>query len=346
MAIKGAENYDSARTDEMNMLNDIDAIVKETVKNIEDGNYTPGVGDDNPPATPTLPTIFQTIEETKQIAENSVAKTVDYTPTANQEYNVEAIYSGYYYDQSWSTSDYDGTWSVWGTDDNYIYIISTTDTSKILYLQGALMYNNGATLLDTLCDVIFTNKTIYPDSAGQNLKLEQILEVKSSSVSNSAGSTYGTTPYAYNIKCPYIWDTYERSQSGSVNNRSKAYALTTNTKTERQECRPYYTLWHNDNINISSAWVNSNYYSLVMQPAQSRMYWLSSQYVFPYSDSSCFFGLQRVVSSGVRSLLEYDDSGSPISEWASAYIRPLVKFPIEDYALQENGCTVKIVKRG
>ena len=33
MAIKGAQDYDKAQQDEMNMLNDIDAMVKETLKN-------------------------------------------------------------------------------------------------------------------------------------------------------------------------------------------------------------------------------------------------------------------------------------------------------------------------
>ena len=33
MAIKGAEDYDQAQQNEMNMLNDIDAMVKETLKN-------------------------------------------------------------------------------------------------------------------------------------------------------------------------------------------------------------------------------------------------------------------------------------------------------------------------
>ena len=41
MAIKGAQDYDKAQSDEMNMLNDIDSMVKETLKNIEDGTVKP-----------------------------------------------------------------------------------------------------------------------------------------------------------------------------------------------------------------------------------------------------------------------------------------------------------------
>ena len=53
MAIKGAQDYDKAQLDEMNMLNDIDAMVRETVKNIEDGTITSP--DPSDPDNPTPP---------------------------------------------------------------------------------------------------------------------------------------------------------------------------------------------------------------------------------------------------------------------------------------------------
>ena len=85
MAIKGAQDYDKAQQNEMNMLNDIDAMVKETLKNIEDGTTKPK------PDEPTPPEFAETIER----ANNNIGKAVDYSPKANQSYNVETKYSGH-----------------------------------------------------------------------------------------------------------------------------------------------------------------------------------------------------------------------------------------------------------
>ena len=196
MAIKGAEDYDKAQQNEMNMLNDIDAMVKETLKNIEDGTR---------PEKPTLPIIPQTDEETKEIANNNIGKAVDYSPKANQSYNVEAIYSGHSSNQIFNTSNITGGWSLWGVDDTNIYVIadnSTSVTSKKLTLANHLGYNNGVTLLDTICDTCFTDKTTYPNMKGQNLKLEQVLDVKATSIANSS-TKYGKTPYSYSFTYPY-----------------------------------------------------------------------------------------------------------------------------------------------
>ena len=82
MAIKGAEDYDKAQQNEMNMLNEIDSMVKETIKNIEDGTVKPKPDPDEPTPPPT-PDFSETIE----IANNNIGSAVDYTPKAGQTYS-------------------------------------------------------------------------------------------------------------------------------------------------------------------------------------------------------------------------------------------------------------------
>lgn len=76
MAIESTQKYDSAQTTEMNMLNEIDTIVKETVKNLESGA---GV---SKPDVPNDPIAIE-------IANNTVGEIVDYKPKANQVYSTE-----------------------------------------------------------------------------------------------------------------------------------------------------------------------------------------------------------------------------------------------------------------
>ena len=61
MAIKGAQDYDKAQNDEMNMLNEIDSMVKETIKNIEDGTTKPKPE----PPTPSNPWDKDDLDEVK-----------------------------------------------------------------------------------------------------------------------------------------------------------------------------------------------------------------------------------------------------------------------------------------
>ena len=63
MAINGAEDYDKAKSNEMNMLNDIDVMVREIVKNIEEGTVTSPAP--SGPETPTNPWGKDDLEEVK-----------------------------------------------------------------------------------------------------------------------------------------------------------------------------------------------------------------------------------------------------------------------------------------
>ena len=431
LAVKASQDYQREQTNEMEKLNEIDNMVKETLKNIEDGTVippapdAPGVesvtltvdGTPNGSIAKVIATVqpenagvvsykFEyklsteadyklgqeinssnkscsytymdltqlvvnnlkvtvtdhkgnnkeaIIEVTPDVAEpmNPTIDTtyggleVAYIPKAGQTYNVASTYSGYSSNQSWSTSDYTGTWSVWGTDDNYIYIISTTGTSKTLYLQGALGYNNGVTLLDTLCDTIFTDKTTYPGSAAQNLKLEQVLAVKASSISNNYASTYGTQPYTYEYTYPYTWNAYEKTEANSTTNRSTAYPLTTNTTTTSQTYSPYFTLWHNTTMKTSTAWINSNYYTLVLLTGEPQSYWLSSRFVQPSTSWVCNFGMHYIMGGGVyeHALYWRDHFGTDCQSYTPLAIRPIVSFPRSMYELDTSTTPAKIVKK-
>jgi len=70
MAIKGAQDYDKAQQNEMNMLNEIDSMVKETIKNIEDGTTKPKPDPEPEPPTPSNPWDKDDLDEVKVKDEN------------------------------------------------------------------------------------------------------------------------------------------------------------------------------------------------------------------------------------------------------------------------------------
>ena len=78
-------------------------------------------------------------------------------------------------------------------------------------------------------------------------------------------------------------------------------------------------------MNTSSAWTNSTYYDMVMTPAQSKAYWLSSRSVI-LSSSICDFGLQYVSSDGVGGYNVYYSNGN--ASGSRYAVRPLVSIPL------------------
>ena len=101
-------------------------------------------------------------------------------------------------------------------------------------------------------------------------------------------------------------------------------------------------------MNTSSAWTSAAYFRMVMTPAQSKAYWLSSRCVYPRDSSLCYFGLQRVESGGVGySALYYYSSGSPSSGYDSYAVRPLVSIPLASCEITQNeDGTFHIAPRG
>lgn len=241
--------------------------------------------------------------------EEDVGKTVNYIPKANQSYTVDPEFSGSGSSQIFNTSDIAEGWSLWGTDDENIYVISNSSTkvtSKRLHLGGVKGYNNGVTLLDSVCDTCFTDKEMYPGMKGQSLKLEQVLAVASSSATNTRPD-YGMKPNSYCCSYPYIWDTYEKSDTTKgqgakdwETNRSIAYPLTTETTTSSQTYSPYSNYYYNNSMDTSSAWVNVVYYRMVLDPAQDSRYWLSSRMTAVYLSTQCTFTLQTIGPSGIN----------------------------------------------
>lgn len=324
MAIKGAQDYDKAQQNEMNMLNDIDAMVKETLKNIEDGTTKPK------PEEPTPP---QTIEDPEEIA-NNIGNAVDYMPKANQSYRIEPRHSGPSSSQSFSTNDLTGTWNIWSVDSENIFLISNNVTSKNLTLRGSLGYNNGVTLLDNICDTCFTDKTSYPNMTGRNLKLEDVLNVLTDT--STRDNDYGKAPYLYSLSCPYVWRQYEMTQIDSMANRSTAYPLTTNGTFTGQSYQPYHTAWSKNGLERISEWTNSAYLEMVISPASVEKYWLSTRGVAG-TQEWCNFSLRYVYNEGVSgaTLLYAKEEGESQEETAYA-VRPLVQIPLTSCKITQN----------
>lgn len=338
LAVKSIQNYQREQTNEMEMLNKIDNIVKETLKNMENGIVTPKPDEDDKPVAPDFTEIIELVT-------NNIGKTVDYTPngkdysTTQEIDGIQVEYSGVS-NQIFQTSDITGIWSLWGVDDENIYIISENTTkSKKLTLVGARGYNNGVTILDQICDTCFTNKVMYPNMNGQNLKLEQILDVTTSAATN-ANTIYGEAPRSYKFKYPHIWDQYEKSESESIKNKSIAYPLTENdTLDSNISYTPYSTVWYFETSwNTASYWKNSEYHKMVILPAYDTSYWLSSRSVNPRDGIRLQFGLQFMTLDGPGCSydLYYYISGSDRAEANSYAVRPLVSIPLSSCTLTQN----------
>jgi len=128
MAIKGAEDYDKAQKDEMNMLNDIDSMLKETMKNIDDGK----------PSKPDKPDTEDpegTIDPGDKLTEDDIGKIVNYKPiqgTVTKDY-LDKV-TGNTENQEMTTEDLN--WIVWKLDDEYVYLISDKSTSQKITISG------------------------------------------------------------------------------------------------------------------------------------------------------------------------------------------------------------------
>lgn len=328
IATQGTENYSRAQIDESKKMDDIAQVLVDTVSNITSIAGGNGGGD-----TPDVPPVI--------LSDVDIGKYVNYQPTpgtywedTDESGNTKNIndFAGATQNTQFSTET-GLKWRIWNVDSSTLYLVSDMPTTATLYLSKAIGYNNGVTLLDNICNSCYKNSS-YSGMTARNLKVEDVTAI--TTVTNSAGSTYGTQPYTYTFTAPYIWTQYEKSsKTNAINNRSTAYSLTTSTTSSSASISPYYALWYNSSMNTTSAYTNAKYKELVTDPASTRTYWLSSRCVSPYSSSNCYFGLQYVNSSGVDyyNLYRYY-SGSALSSTRRDAVRPLVSIPL-------SSCTLK-----
>lgn len=338
-AIKGTEDYSKAQDKEMEDFEKIENLLTDTISNIQSGN-TGGASNNS-----LIPT------------EADIGKYINYVPQGT-DYTVEAKYSGtgqtsgtaseYYNIDQIFTQDTSLKWKIFKLENNILYIISDKspvtggcNNTGTLYINSSQGYNNGVTLLDKICDSIY-GIADSPNIKAQNLKLEDILEIKSDEITPSAGSQYETVPYPFasSRSYPKIWYSNEKgSLNNAKNNRSTAYDLINleDSRISSTSENPYYTFWGNSNMNTSEAWINESYYNMIMEPAQTRTYWLSSRLVYPKSNSECYFGLHYVFKTGITytSLFTFA-SGSESIEKANNSIRPLVQIPLSECEITES----------
>lgn len=321
------------------VLNNLKVTVTDNLENIKEAtlDVTPDV---TRPMNPNLTDM------------SLAGKVVNYTPKEGQVYNTE--------DGDWTTSkkdstnypEYSGTgfqyfqtsnlaseWKIWGTDNDYIYIISSTEVKTALRLKGNLGYNNGVTLLDNICDKCYTDKTTYPGSKGQNIKLEQLRAVMTSEAKNEEENDKITY---FNINWPYLFESYGSWYS------SKAYSLTSKHSTsEKKEYGIHFSVYHNGELNLKKYWKDE--YRMLVFP-NSTSYWLSSRQLSGGA-SQLIFGLQYVIGNGItytNAMLWWDNTPNNYAHENihSQYIRPIISFPSSMYELQEQSDgTYNIVKK-
>ena len=97
-----------------------------------------------------------------------IGQYVDYIPKGNDSYTVQSEYSAYDKDQVIKAEDL--KWRVLSVSDNEVELISEKPTTSEVYLEGALGYNNGVTLLNNLCEVLYSNSNIKATARSYNIE--------------------------------------------------------------------------------------------------------------------------------------------------------------------------------
>ena len=212
------------------------------------------------------------------------------------------------------------TWKVWHVDSSKVYLISGAGTTQQLTLTNAIGYNNGVTLLDNICNTCY--KANFTGISAKNLKIEDLEAV----MEIPKDANYSTQPYPeFTGSAPYIWRQNESaSWEDSKNNRSKAYNLTTETRSSGA-MRPWWNTYQQVGL------PGSIYKDII----GGGYNWLSSRYVYPGGSGYCVFGLQTIRTdrlvgtySGGAGLLQHSNGDNYGDEEP---VRPFVTIPRDSF---------------
>ena len=246
----------------------------------------------------------------KHIEDIQVGDYVNYTPPA-ASYTVAAENSGYTSDQTFDNSNSANsamnTWRVWKVDktNNTIEIVSSTNTYKSLYLIGATGYNQGPTIINSICSKLYSNQKNY--IVARSIDEEDIQEAMEENwgiyrktdlnkfitklqTYYSASVLYNSEEQIAHSYVPNCYDTddIENLQNYDLRpskNETKGY-----TERDKLKCKNTYYYLSGDNFSES---IGSLKYSII---GNDRGSWLASRSV-EVRDHLVYFRIRTFVSS-------------------------------------------------
>ena len=233
---------------------------------------------------------------------------VAYTPdTSNTSYSLSSTYSGYDSDQTIEQENL--TWQVLSiNDDGTVDLVSSTPTSKDIYLKGATGYNNGVYFLNDISAKLYSNSSLGVTARSLNIEdiekhmTEEGLEYVHTYSSYVAG--WGETyTYKSSSSLRYYPNLYAKENGSGIN--------TTTVKTDGiEQSDSYYTSPTTETYSLadangltvtqtnykmsmnSSYYDNSTFYDLIHMAGEP--YLLASRYAEPNMSTSAGFGLRYV----------------------------------------------------
>ena len=264
----------------------------------------------------------------KYMDDLQVGDYVAYKPDTAEDYTLYDAYSGYTDDDSdtQTIKQEDLKWRVLSiNDDGTVDLISANPTSKKIYFQGALGYNNGVYLLNDISAKLYSNSSL--GATARSLNIEDIEKHMTEAglnyiheYSSSAGVAYGKTKTYTSHK--YYPNLYEYENGSGINGaevkkdgieQSESYYSSPTTETYSQADSNGLTVtqkYYESSMN-SSYYDNSTFYNLIHK-AGGGSYWLASRYVDAYTSIGAvfaIFGLRRVNISDLNDIsLFYSNS--------------------------------------
>lgn len=250
---------------------------------------------------------------------------VTYTPDTNQTiYSLSSTYSGYTSNQTINKETL--SWQVLSiNNDGTVDLISSSQTSKDIYFQGAKGYNNGVYILNDISAKLYSNSSLGVTARSLNIEdiekhmTEAGLEYIHSY--NNGLLTYGETKTYTGAYC-YYPNLYAKENLSGINTTTvktdgigqsdSYYSAPTNETYSKAGTNGLTITYTYYNREMSSIYYdNSAFYNLIHKSGSS--YWLASRYVNTYDTNSyASFGLYRVDESTIRGYgmyYSYNDDG-------------------------------------
>ena len=284
---------------------------------------------------------------------------VKYNPQTQQKsYEFLGIYTGYGTDQVLSAKEM--KWRVISIDEEKVEIIATEPTDEVLYLKGALGYNNGVYLLNDYCNKIYGNEQI--GAIGRSINIEDIQEILDLTVWDyreytDSDSKYGeTNVFEKNLNYPYMWSKQKTEKSkidgklinGNEENSQQNELTTETVYTANESIEVQKTSWSGQTlreqnfkkVESRNSEVDSEIYGELLKTR--KWYYIATRCESIYDGFSyAAFSLYIKANSGIGTIFGASGQSLYYSDGTSyrtldEYIWPIVTIPAKLINLDED----------
>ncbi len=279
---------------------------------------------------------------------------VNYTyDTVSDGYSLPSTQSGYTSNQTIKQPNTPLNWRILNIDkeNGTMDLISETVTNQLVYLNGALGYNNGVYLLNDICKTLYSNHNVNISARSLNIEdIENQMNVTGENTKNTyvnvesklqygQTKTYGQigSETENNTYYPNLYakentsgiNTTTTKQDGIDNSENGYTSPTSDTSTLADSLTVTQTFYYFKTTPANSCFDNSILYDMVFNP--STQYFLASRF------SSCFdlsasFGLFRVNNGNLSAAYIFSSGSGTSAGNSSNYsgrLRPVVTVNID-----------------